>query len=140
MPFRIWVRRKNGFSQSHASCMSLRKGLGWSKRDHIAAPYWDLSFPAILKQYLEHVCVVGLTFCYENDLPKGLCRAKKLYYVTTAGGRIVSEEYGFGYVKALANNFFGIHDCRLIKAENLDMFDSDADLIMKKACLNIPKL
>ncbi len=106
----------------------------------IAAPYWDLSFPAILKQYLEHVCVLGLTFCYENDLPKGLCRAKKLYYVTTAGGRIVSEEYGFGYVKALANNFFGIHDCRLIKAENLDLFDSDADLIMKKAAAEIESL
>ena len=106
----------------------------------IAAPYWDLSFPAILKQYLEHVCVLGLTFCYENDLPKGLCRAKKLYYVTTAGGKIVSEEYGFGYVKALANNFFGIDDCRLIKAENLDLFDSDADLIMKKAAAEIESL
>ena len=28
----------------------------------IAAPYWDLSFPAILKAYFEQICVVGLTF------------------------------------------------------------------------------
>ena len=28
----------------------------------IAAPYWDLSFPAVLKQYLEHINVLGITF------------------------------------------------------------------------------
>ena len=30
----------------------------------VAAPYWDLSFPSILKVYLEHVCVTGITFHY----------------------------------------------------------------------------
>ena len=28
----------------------------------IAAPFWDLSFPAMLKQYLEQINVVGITF------------------------------------------------------------------------------
>ena len=28
----------------------------------IAAPYWDLSFPAVLKQYIEHINVRGVTF------------------------------------------------------------------------------
>ena len=28
----------------------------------IAAPYWDLSFPAMLKQYIEHINVLGITF------------------------------------------------------------------------------
>jgi len=42
----------------------------------IAAPYWDLSFPAILKQYLETVCVNGITFRYnEQGIPVGLCKA-----------------------------------------------------------------
>ncbi len=106
----------------------------------IAAPYWDLSFPAILKQYLEHVCVIGLTFCYDDDLPKGMCRAKKLYYVTTAGGNIANDEYGFGYVKALCHNFFGIDDCQLIKAENLDKVGVDAGQILKDAMAVIESL
>ena len=54
----------------------------------IAAPYWDYSFPAALKQYLEQVSVIGVTFYYTPEgIPKGLCQAKGLYYVTTTGGR-----------------------------------------------------
>lgn len=33
----------------------------------VAAPYWDLSFPAILKVYLEQICVTGLTFQYTPE-------------------------------------------------------------------------
>ena len=50
----------------------------------IAAPYWDLSFPAMLKQYLEQINVVKITFRYSEDgVPVGLCRAERLFYVTT---------------------------------------------------------
>ena len=43
----------------------------------IAAPYWDLSFPAVLKQYFEHINVRGITFEYTPEgNPKGLCKAK----------------------------------------------------------------
>ena len=52
----------------------------------IAAPYWDLAFPSILRIYLEHVTVVGVTFQYSPDgIPLGLCKAKRIIYVTTAG-------------------------------------------------------
>ena len=45
----------------------------------IAAPYWDLSFPASLKQYLEQVNVVGITFRYtEEGIPVGLCKAERI--------------------------------------------------------------
>lgn len=100
----------------------------------LAAPFWDLSFPATVKQYFEHINVIGLTFDYSEDgKPIGLCKAKKLYYVTTAGGQIFSEEYGFGYIKALAQNFYGIADCVMYKAEGLDIFGADVDKIMSKA-------
>ena len=100
----------------------------------IAAPYWDLSFPAALKAYFEQINVVGLTFEYTADgFPRGLCKAKKLIYVTTAGGPIISDEYGFGYVKALARNFYGIPDVSQIKAEGLDMIGADVEGILKKA-------
>ena len=46
----------------------------------IAAPYWDLMFPAVLKTYLENITVSGITFYYsEQGSPKSLCKAKKLY-------------------------------------------------------------
>ena len=100
----------------------------------IAAPYWDLSFPASLKQYLELVNVVGISFRYtEEGVPVGLCRADRLYYVTTAGGCWVPEEFGYGYVKSLAQNYYGIEDIRLIKAVGLDIEGADVDAILKAA-------
>ena len=100
----------------------------------VAAPFWDLSFPAALKQYLEQICVVGLTFYYnEHNVPCGLCRAKRLTYVTTAGGPIFSEEPGYGYVRALATAFFGIKETRMVKAENLDIRGADVEGILREA-------
>ena len=100
----------------------------------IAAPYWDLSFPAMLKQYLEQITVVGITFKYsEKGIPVGLCRAKRLFYVTTAGGFFAPEEYGFGYVKGLAQNYYGIQDVRKVEALGLDIYGADVDAIMTSA-------
>ena len=98
----------------------------------IAAPYWDFAFPALLKIYLEAVTVSGITFCYENDRPKGLCSAKKLYYVTTAGGPVIAD-FGYPYVEALAKNLYGIGETTCIKAENLDIDGADVEGILEKA-------
>ena len=100
----------------------------------VAAPFWDLSFPSTLKQYFEQVCVLGITFVYTEDgQPRGLCRAKKLTYVTTAGGPVYSADYGYGYVRALATIFYGIGETRLIKAENLDILGADVEALLKAA-------
>lgn len=102
----------------------------------IAAPYYDLSFPAMLKQYFEQINVLGLTFTYsETGIPKGLCRAKSLYYITTAGGPILSDDFGFGYVKALANTFYGIKEVYQIKAEGLDVIGADVDMILNSVSI-----
>ncbi|MBO6214707.1 MAG: NAD(P)H-dependent oxidoreductase [Lachnospiraceae bacterium] len=100
----------------------------------IGAPFWDLSFPAALKQYIEDINVLGITFEYTPEgIPKGLCRADKLYYVMTSGGNYVPEEYGFGYIEALAKNFYGIKEVELVKATGLDIYGADEDAIMKEA-------
>ena len=107
----------------------------------IAAPFWDLSFPAVLKQYFEQVNINGITFHYtEEGIPQGLCHAKKLYYVTTAGGPIYSDEYGFGYVKSLAQTFYGIPDIILIKAEGLDIVGADVEGILQETKREIDTL
>ena len=97
----------------------------------IAAPFWDLSFPAVLKTYIEQINAVGITFRYTpQGIPEGLCRADRLYYVTTIGGDFFPEIYGFCYIKALAENFYGIKDAELIKASGLDIEGADTEKIL----------
>lgn len=106
----------------------------------IAAPYWDLLFPAVLRSYLEMVTVTRITFAYSKEgRPQGLCRAKRLYYVTTAGGMIGDNNFGFDYVKALAQNLYGIQDVRFISAEGLEVAENDVDGIMSRAKAAIDK-
>lgn len=96
----------------------------------IAAPFWDMSFPASLKIYIENICVMGIASVYdENGVPHGLCKAKKLYYVTTAGGKFIPD-FGYEQIKALAENYFGIPETILISAENLDIDGSDPEKIL----------
>ncbi len=98
----------------------------------IAAPYWDLSFPAILKVYLEAVSVRGVTYRYNRGVPSGLCRAKCLVYITTAGG-MVDFDFGYNYIKTLAYSFFGIRETVCFRAEEMDLDDSSEEVIMN-AC------
>lgn len=98
----------------------------------IAAPYWDLTFPSLLKIYLEQIAVCGITFEYRKGIPHGLCRAKRLIYVTTAGGNIY-KNYGFEYVKTLAETFFSIPEVLCFKAEGLDIRGADVEKIMAEA-------
>ena len=100
----------------------------------IAAPYWDLLFPAVLRIYLENITVCGITFRYsEKGIPVGLCKAEKLYYVTTSGGFIGENNLGFDYVKALATTLFGINDVKFFSAEGIDIFGADSAQILQRA-------
>lgn len=98
----------------------------------IAAPYWDLSFPSKLKIYFEKIYVTGIVTKYgEDGMPHGLCKAAKLYYVTTAGGPY-DPAYSYGYVESLAKIHFGISETELIKAEMLDIVGFDAEEILNR--------
>ena len=53
----------------------------------LAAPFWELCFPAVVKLYLEHISVVNLVFRYAPDGGTiGMCKADKLLYIATRGG------------------------------------------------------
>lgn len=98
----------------------------------IAAPYWDLTFPALLKIYFEQITVCGITFKYEKGAPHGLCKAKRLIYITTSGGEIF-RDFGFEYVKTLSEEFFSIPDVLCFKAQGLDVRGADVEKIMAEA-------
>jgi len=105
----------------------------------IAAPYWDLSFPAMLKIYIENIYVTGIVSAYdENGMPVGLCKAKELYYITTAGGPY-DPTYSYGYIESIAKNFFGIPKTHLVKAEMLDVEGYDAEKIINREINRILK-
>lgn len=98
----------------------------------IAAPFWDLGFPSLLKIYIEAITVSGITFRYNEGRPQGFCKAKKLTYITTSGGRIVVD-FGYSYIKTLSQNFYGIPETECIKAENLDVDCITAEEVLTKS-------
>ena len=103
----------------------------------VSAPYWDGQFPAILKTYIENIYSIGIVTKYEeNGRPQGLCKARKLYYVTTAGGRY-NPRFSFDYIDYLVKNMFGIKETELIHAEYLDIEENDAEEILSKVISNI---
>lgn len=104
----------------------------------ISAPYWDLSFPAAVKTFFEHITVTGVTFSYGADgRPIGHCRAKRLFYVMTAGGPILPPNHGFAYVRDLAAMFYGIPEAVLFSAEMLDVIGADVEERIRDAQRNI---
>lgn len=104
----------------------------------IGAPYWDFGFPAMLKNYIEATSIAGLTYRYgENGKPHGMCRADKMYYVTTCGGYIREYNLGFDTVKAVSKQF-GIKDCICIASEGLDIKTNDAEAILRDSINDLP--
>ena len=55
---------------------------------------------------------------------------KKGDKVVTAGGMFFPEDYGFGYIRALAENFYGIKECIMFKAVGLDIDGADEEQIL----------
>ena len=104
----------------------------------VAAPFWDLSFPGLLKNYIEYINVSDITFTYVKDQPVGLCHAKRLYYVTTAGGPIFAD-FVFSYIEALAKSFYGIPEVVGFAAQGLDLQGSDVNTILRDAKEKIRK-
>ncbi len=99
----------------------------------VGAPYWDLSFPAALKAYMEQVSVCDIAFRYTADARcEGICKASCLTYITTSGGFVNNMHLGYGYFQGIAT-MFGIPETRLIAAEGLDIQGIDIDAQMNEA-------
>lgn len=134
------VARESSLScEPNAHALSYARGFAAADEIVIAAPCWDFSFPSILKVYFEHVSVPGIAFRYVGDNEvKGLCRAKRLTYITTAGGPIFEDAFGFGYIKALCG-LYGIRNTHYVKAENLDLAGADVPRILEDAKARIAR-
>ncbi len=100
----------------------------------VAAPFWDLSFPALLKVYIENLCVEGITFGCNEQGCFGTCKANHLVYVTTRGGFYdgTPMEMGSKYIEAMCE-FFGIQRYDCVFAEGLDMGIRAVEVILQEA-------
>lgn len=105
----------------------------------IAAPYWDLTFPAALKVYLEWASTLGITFHYTEHGQEGLCRAEHVVYITTAGGPIGEQNFGFDYIGGLGR-MLGIPQAHCLSAEGLDVWGNDPQAILEQAKAQAEKL
>ncbi len=102
----------------------------------IAAPFWDLSFPSLLKVYFEHISVTGLTFGYTNKGPVGFCKADEMLYFSTCGGFTRDTHLGYQYAKSLLK-MFGIEKSILYNIEGLDIDPAKREKIVDNAIENI---
>ncbi len=129
------LRRDNDIAAGELSGEEYRLAREFAKADEIliGAPYWDCSFPAVLKLYLERICVNGIVFRYgEDGRPVKLCAAKRLVYITTAGGYLPAESSLELYLKELCG-LFCIPDMLFIKAEGLDIWGNDPERLLREA-------
>ena len=100
----------------------------------IAAPFWDLSFPALLKVYIENLCVQGITFDCGEIGTYGICRATKMLLLTTRGGALEGSEMDNGtkYLGDMAK-FFGIPQFTHVAADGLDLGLEPVEAILARA-------
>lgn len=103
----------------------------------IAAPFWNLSIPAILKAYIDYICVTGITFKYTAEGPVGLCQGRKAVHIVSRGGGYSEEpamgyEMGDRYLRTIFG-FLGITDFTTIAANKLDVIGEDVEAIVQAA-------
>lgn len=117
------------------SLFNLAKQFAEADEIVVSAPFWDMGIPAKLKIYFENVSVSGFTFAYDGVEFSGLCRARRMTYITTRGMDIEDSsvmEQASPYLYALTK-FFGIDSFEMISAYGLDVRPDEADHMVANA-------
>lgn len=109
------------------STVRLARRIAAADRIVIAAPFWDMSFPAVLKAFFENMSLYGVTFTDNGQTCTGLCRCQRVMYITTRGMDIVTgsqRDQGSSYLKALSS-LWGMGEVMTVAAWNLDYLPSE---------------
>ncbi len=114
------AKRTNGDIEPQV--MSWAESVRDADRIVIAAPFWDMSIPAALKNFLELCSIFDVTFKSDDKTCYGNCKAEKMLYITTRGMDIDTGdvlEQGSSYLKALSW-LWGIGPLEVVSAQNMD--------------------
>ncbi len=106
----------------------------------INAPFWNLSFPAILKAYIDQIVISGVTFGYTEAGPVGFLagKGKKAVYIAARGGQYsegptVDFEYGEKYIRGILG-FIGVTDFTPVLCESTSVLQGEAlEQVVNKA-------
>lgn len=109
-----------------------------------AEPLWNLGIPAILKAYIDYICVTHITFKYTAEGPVGLCKGKKAINITTRGGTysegiMASFEMGDKYLRTILG-FLGVTDFTTVTAEGLDIIGQNVDTKVNDAIIKAQEI
>ena len=99
----------------------------------VAAPYWDMSYPAALKTYIEYISANGLAYHYEADGCHGDCRAENLVYLTSGGDFEHEDSVGVVHWQQLCG-LFGIARFDYVFAGGLDIDPEMTPKLLDGAC------
>ena len=102
--------------------VSIAKRIASADRIVIATPFWDMSFPAVLKAFFENLSLYNVTFTDDGTTCTGLCKCRKVLYITTRGMDIPTGDFrdqGSSYLKALSS-LWGLGEVITVAAWNLD--------------------
>lgn len=114
------TKRNNG--EIDPQVMSWAESVRDADRIVIAAPFWDMSIPAALKNFLELCSIFDVTFKSDDKTCYGNCKAEKMLYITTRGMDISTGdalEQASSYLKALSW-LWGIGPLEVVSAQNMD--------------------
>lgn len=103
----------------------------------IAAPFWDMSFPAVLKCFFEQTSLFDITFTDNGQTCVGLCKAPKVLYITTRGMDIPTgdaREQATPYLRALGS-LWNLGELTTISAWNMDYSSADEVEAKIAACI-----
>ena len=117
---RVLEERASGYVPEEIVAISRR--LASATRIVIAAPFWDMSFPAALKVFFENMSLFNITFADDGEKCVGLCSCERVLYITTRGMNIHTGdalEQATPYIKAISS-LWGLGEVKTIAAENMD--------------------
>ena len=105
----------------------------------VAAPFWDMSYPAALRTYIEYISANGLTYHYDENGCHGDCKADQLVYLTSGGDVEREDSVGVVHWRQLAA-MFGIPRFDYVFAGGLDLDPAAAPKLLAGACELAQKL
>lgn len=117
---KVLAERNNGHVP--AETVEMARRVAEADRLVIAAPFWDMSFPAVLKVFIEQMSLFNITFKDNGSYFDGLCRCEKVLYITTRGMNVHTGdplEAATPYIKAISA-LWGLGEVVTVAAENLD--------------------
>ena len=128
---------ERGRGEIPAWAVDAAKEIADADRILIAAPFWDMGFPAVLRCVFEQTSLFDITFTDNGRTCTGLCKAPNVLFITTRGMDIPTgdpREQATPYLRALGS-LWNLGEITTIAAWNMDYSSADEIEAKISACI-----